>query len=139
VAYDRFRWKCHTLQKIIFPLSVATGSDTWQNRLFSVDTWRNRLFSNNQCSKIIDFATCRPGGDRKREYYFLEGMTFPAETVIIWINRVCLHYEYVYMCELWCSDCYIMPRLTVWRFVSSQCQQLFCNGSCSRTIIYDRS
>ena len=21
-----------------------------------------------------------------------------------------LHYEYVYMCELWCSDCYIMPR-----------------------------
>ena len=23
-----------------------------------------------------------PGGDRKREYYFLEGMTFPAETVI---------------------------------------------------------
>jgi len=24
--YDRFRWKCHTLQKIIFPLSVATGS-----------------------------------------------------------------------------------------------------------------
>ena len=24
--YDRFRWKVHTLQKIIFPLSVATGS-----------------------------------------------------------------------------------------------------------------
>jgi hypothetical protein len=32
--YDAFRWKCHTLQKIIFP-----------------------------------------------EYYFLEGMTFPAESV----------------------------------------------------------
>jgi len=39
-------------------------------------------------SKRIDFerlfpifGTCRP--DRKREYYFLEGMTFPAETVII--------------------------------------------------------
>ena len=24
--YDSFHWKCHTLQKIIFPLSVATGS-----------------------------------------------------------------------------------------------------------------
>ena len=42
-----------------------------------------------------------------------------------------LHYEYVYMCELWCSDCYIMysvfckmPRLRIWRFVSSQCQRL---------------
>ena len=34
-----------------------------------------------------------------------------------------LHYEYVYMCELWCSDCYIM-RLRIWRFVSSQCQRL---------------
>jgi len=40
-------------------------------------------------SKRIDFerlfpifGTCRPGGDRKREYYFLEGMTFPAESVI---------------------------------------------------------
>ncbi len=36
---------------------------------------------------------------------------------------VCLHYECVYMCELWCSDCYIMPRLRIWRFVSSQCQR----------------
>ena len=54
---------------------------------------------------------------------------------MIWINRVCLYYEYVYMCQLWCSDWYIMPRWRVWRFVSSQCQQLFCNGSNSRTII----
>jgi hypothetical protein len=33
------------------------------------------------------FGTCRPGGDRKREYYFLEGMTFPAETVIVSVNN----------------------------------------------------
>jgi hypothetical protein len=29
---------------------------------------------------------------------------------MIWINCVCLYYEYVYMCEVWCSDWYIMPR-----------------------------
>jgi hypothetical protein len=31
-------------------------------------------------------------GDRKREYYFLEGMTFPAETVI-YIPEKTLHYS----------------------------------------------
>ena len=34
------------------------------------------------------FGTCRPGGDRKREYYFLEGMTFPAETVIVLQTKI---------------------------------------------------
>jgi len=54
---------------------------------------------------------------------------------MIWTNRACLYYEHVYMCQLWCSDWYIMPRWRAWRFVSRQRQQLFCNGSNSRTII----
>ena len=28
---------------------------------------------------------------------------------MIWIIRVFLYYDYVYMCQLWCSDWYIMP------------------------------
>jgi hypothetical protein len=59
--YDRFRWKCHTLQKIIFPLSVATGSTRPKNReqSFEINSFRiiyaqksgtifrNQFFSNN--------------------------------------------------------------------------------------------
>ena len=43
---------------------------------------KNREQSFEINSFRIIYGTCRPGGDRKREYYFLEGMTFPAETVI---------------------------------------------------------
>jgi len=35
---------------------------------------------------------------------------------MIWINRVCLYYEYVYMCQLWCSDWYIMPNVLGYEF-----------------------
>jgi hypothetical protein len=38
------------------------------------------------------------------------------------LTVVCSHHEYVYMCQLWCLDCYTMPRLRICRFVSSQCQ-----------------
>ena len=42
IKYDRFRWKCHTLQKIIFPLSVATGSTRPKNReqSFEINSFR---------------------------------------------------------------------------------------------------
>jgi len=36
-GYDRFRWKCHTLQKIIFPLSVATGRKKAISTPFSLE------------------------------------------------------------------------------------------------------
>ena len=76
-------------KKIIFPLSVATGSTRPKNReqsfeinsfriiyaQKSITIFRNQFFSNN----LWDVST---RGDRKREYYFLEGMTFPVETVI---------------------------------------------------------
>ena len=47
---------------ILFPLSVATGRHPID---YSKRIDFERLFP--------IFGTCRPGGDRKREYYFLGG------------------------------------------------------------------
>jgi len=56
--YDSFHWKCHTI-----PAFCRHGSTRPIDYSKRIDF--ERLFP--------IFGTCRPGGDRKREYYFLGG------------------------------------------------------------------
>jgi len=65
--YDRFRWKCHTLQKIIFPLSVATGSTRWRQKSGILFSWRRGQVNASWvgCDMLCEWRG-RAGGRRHR-------------------------------------------------------------------------
>ena len=63
-------------------------------------------------------------GDRKREYYFLEGMTFPAETVIsvvCLVSSVLSCYLPLYVCWILCVSSYLYTQCRSYARRRSRC------------------
>jgi hypothetical protein len=73
--YDSFHWKCHTIPAFCRhgstrPIDYSKRIDF--ERLFPI--FGHRLFERIDFERLFPiFGTCLPGGDRKREYYFLGG------------------------------------------------------------------